>query len=834
MAEGEKIVERKFSVEEKKGLVNYINSRLELNIETENDDLFERVKSGALLCNLIESMESGTLTGKINNEPKNQWEMNLNHEIMLEGAKKLGCSLVNIGPVDLTSGTKHLVLGVAWQLVRYGLLKKVKEISSSMLHIDSSIPPEEILLMWINYHLKKAGINRVVTNFGHDLSDSIVLILVMNQVAPDECSLDALDEPDSKARATMMLNNAEKIGCRKFVDVEDILCSNARMNLAFVAGLFYKYPEMLSSSTIKDLEQQKIELSSQLEEKETQNKNLSEKNSQIALDLQTTKEELEKMKSESVSNSEQLKNVTESLNLERAEKQKIETEFENFKSEASTLKLSLDNEVNAKVKALEDLEKTVEELNNHIKQITEMNKQLEAEKAEKESLNKEVESVKSNLQRVEEEKTTVSNKLSQVESKLTEVSDQLAHSETEKANLSSHITQLESEKSDLSTQLTKTVEDRNNLSNRVEQLESEKSNITTQLTKSEEDKVNLSTQITQLESDKITLTTQLTKSEEDKVNLSTQITQLESDKTNLTTQLTKSEEDKVNLSTQITQLESDKTTLTTQLTKSEEDKVNLTTQITQLESDKTTLTTQLNKSEEDNTHLNTQLTKLNEEFDTLKKTNQSNIEEIQQKVQTIKVKEDENVALNDRIKELEDIIQELKKKIDELEKKIKSLESQLDEEKKNSSTLKKNLDEKTAELTTTKEQLKKLQDEHAQYLESLEAVTKQGWLQKLSPKGNKRLQKRWFILKGEILSYFKSDKDSSSKPLGTIDCIKSTFAILAPEEAKKKTGSSLSFEITTEEKVFTLVCSSENEMQTWFDAMTKAQKSWGLRSQIGK
>ena len=45
----------------------------------------------------------------------------------------------------------------------------VKDMAESLLKMDSQLPPEQILLMWINYHLKQAGVNRTVTNFGEDL-----------------------------------------------------------------------------------------------------------------------------------------------------------------------------------------------------------------------------------------------------------------------------------------------------------------------------------------------------------------------------------------------------------------------------------------------------------------------------------------------------------------------------------------------------------------------------------------------------------------------------------------------------------------------------------------
>lgn len=39
-----------------------------------------------------------------------------------------------------------------------------------------------------------------------------------------------------------MLREADKIGCREFVSAEDVTKGNYKLNLAFVANLFNKFP----------------------------------------------------------------------------------------------------------------------------------------------------------------------------------------------------------------------------------------------------------------------------------------------------------------------------------------------------------------------------------------------------------------------------------------------------------------------------------------------------------------------------------------------------------------------------------------------------------------
>jgi plastin-1 len=45
--------------------------------------------------------------------------------LAINAAKAIGCHLVNIDASNLMEGKQHLVLGVAWQIIRKSLLVKV-------------------------------------------------------------------------------------------------------------------------------------------------------------------------------------------------------------------------------------------------------------------------------------------------------------------------------------------------------------------------------------------------------------------------------------------------------------------------------------------------------------------------------------------------------------------------------------------------------------------------------------------------------------------------------------------------------------------------------------
>ena len=69
------------------------------------------------------------------------------------------------------------------------------------------LPPEQILIRWINHHLKQKKQERRVTNLGGDLKDSEALLYVLNSL-DSKCTLGALNESDHVKRADEMIKNS--------------------------------------------------------------------------------------------------------------------------------------------------------------------------------------------------------------------------------------------------------------------------------------------------------------------------------------------------------------------------------------------------------------------------------------------------------------------------------------------------------------------------------------------------------------------------------------------------------------------------------------------------
>ncbi|ESZ97523.1 actin-bundling protein Sac6 [Sclerotinia borealis F-4128] len=235
-----------------------IGSRLPF--PTDTFEMFDECKDGLVLAKLINDSVPDTIDERVLNRPGrkiktlNAFHMTENNNIVIESAKGIGCSVVNIGSGDIIEVREHLILGLIWQVIRRGLLNKIDiklhpELYR-LLEDDETLeqflrlPPEKILLRWVNYHLKAANWPRRVTNFSSDVKDAENYTVLLSQIAPECCDRGPLQTRDLPQRAEQVLQNADKLGCRKFLTPTSLVAGNPKLNLAFVANLFNTRPAL--------------------------------------------------------------------------------------------------------------------------------------------------------------------------------------------------------------------------------------------------------------------------------------------------------------------------------------------------------------------------------------------------------------------------------------------------------------------------------------------------------------------------------------------------------------------------------------------------------------
>ncbi|CAH0026546.1 unnamed protein product [Clonostachys rhizophaga] len=232
-----------------------------LPFPTDTFEMFDDCKDGLVLAKLINDSVPDTIDERVLNIPGkkfkslNAFHMTENNNIVIESAKGIGCSVVNIGAGDIIEVREHLILGLIWQIIRRGLLGKIDiklhpELYR-LLEEDETLeqflrlPPEQILLRWFNYHLKAANWPRRVANFSGDIKDGENYAVLLAQIGSDYGVTRApLQTRDLNQRAEEVLQESDKLGCRKFLTPKSLVAGNPKLNLAFVANLFNNHPAL--------------------------------------------------------------------------------------------------------------------------------------------------------------------------------------------------------------------------------------------------------------------------------------------------------------------------------------------------------------------------------------------------------------------------------------------------------------------------------------------------------------------------------------------------------------------------------------------------------------
>jgi len=104
------------------------------------------------------------------------------------------------------------MLAALWQLLRKVIAMKMNLADCAELfrlleegedpNALSKLKPEEILVRWVNYHLRKNGQDdKQIKNLGKDLKNSHALTHVLNRLDKGKCSLDSLEGGDENSAA---------------------------------------------------------------------------------------------------------------------------------------------------------------------------------------------------------------------------------------------------------------------------------------------------------------------------------------------------------------------------------------------------------------------------------------------------------------------------------------------------------------------------------------------------------------------------------------------------------------------------------------------------------
>ena len=221
-----------------------------LPVDPQSNEIFKKMKDGILLCKLINLAAPGTIDERvIVKDPGMKKDDKLNNlNLVINSAKSIGC-LVEATADDVLDEVRTKDVDLLYQVLKPIVLKKIsvqdfpqllrlkedaKETDEELL----TLGPEDFLKRWFNHHLTKANHPNKLTNFADDVKDSEKYTILLNQLSPDQCGTDGLNESDLKKRAATVLENAPKIGANVYIKDEDIPSGNDHLNTLFTAELF--------------------------------------------------------------------------------------------------------------------------------------------------------------------------------------------------------------------------------------------------------------------------------------------------------------------------------------------------------------------------------------------------------------------------------------------------------------------------------------------------------------------------------------------------------------------------------------------------------------------
>ena len=220
-----------------------------LPVDPKSNEIFKKMKDGVILAKLINLAAPGTVDERvIVKDPGMKKEDKLNNlNLTINSAKSIGC-LIEATPEDVLDEVRTKDVDLLYQILKQIALKKIsvqdfpqllrlkegKETDEELL----TFGPEDFLKRWFNHHLTKANHPNKLNNFSDDVKDSEKYTILLNQLDPDKCNTDGLNEGDLKKRAGTVLENAPKIGAEVFIKDEDIPNGNEHLNTLFTAELF--------------------------------------------------------------------------------------------------------------------------------------------------------------------------------------------------------------------------------------------------------------------------------------------------------------------------------------------------------------------------------------------------------------------------------------------------------------------------------------------------------------------------------------------------------------------------------------------------------------------
>eukprot|EP00903_Cladosiphon_okamuranus_P012347 g11576.t1 len=215
----------------------WINSLAIDNGDLYINNLFADVQNGSAILKVMDRIQPGVVVWKrVNIAPKNRFKKVENGNYVIEIAKKMGLTVVNVGGLDIIDGNRKMTLAIMWQLMRRHTLNLLQALSKKGKRIED---PQ--IVAWANSKVDGSKIR----SFGDpSLSTGVFLLQVCHGIDRstvnwDLVVMDPTTDEDKTNNAKYAISVARKLGACVFVAAEDIVQVMSRMIMLFCASLWH-------------------------------------------------------------------------------------------------------------------------------------------------------------------------------------------------------------------------------------------------------------------------------------------------------------------------------------------------------------------------------------------------------------------------------------------------------------------------------------------------------------------------------------------------------------------------------------------------------------------
>ena len=229
------------------------NTKNKIPIDKDNEEIFEKLKDGVILGKLINLADNNAINEDDikSGEQLTGDDIGKNLDLVVQGTGKIGCPH-NISKNDILKGRQQKDLEILGDIlgrvkVQPEKIEKAPEIDDLVQegenkeNLGRTIPVPDLLKRWTNKHLKNAGSNRELNEYGTDLNDGEILTTLLNEIEPNKCDKSALDESDPEAKAQKIILNSKKIGVDTPVSPDAISGGHPELQELFLGEIFNVY-----------------------------------------------------------------------------------------------------------------------------------------------------------------------------------------------------------------------------------------------------------------------------------------------------------------------------------------------------------------------------------------------------------------------------------------------------------------------------------------------------------------------------------------------------------------------------------------------------------------